>query len=98
MRVRSLGPLSASPSDGKFSYDASASYALDKNTNVYVRYANGFRGSSVQGAGAFNEQSVAKAETNDSIEAGIKAAGKMRMEGKEYVVQDGDIMHFLFNV
>ena len=31
-------------------------------------------------------------------EAGIKAAGKMRIEGKEYVVQDGDIMHFLFNV
>jgi ribosome-binding ATPase YchF (GTP1/OBG family) len=31
-------------------------------------------------------------------EAAIKAAGKMRMEGKEYVVADGDIMHFLFNV
>ncbi|MEO8701198.1 MAG: redox-regulated ATPase YchF [Kofleriaceae bacterium] len=31
-------------------------------------------------------------------EAGIKAAGKLRMEGKEYVVRDGDIMHFLFNV
>jgi len=31
-------------------------------------------------------------------EAGIKAAGKLRMEGKDYVVQDGDIMHFLFNV
>ncbi|MBA3459996.1 MAG: redox-regulated ATPase YchF [Deltaproteobacteria bacterium] len=31
-------------------------------------------------------------------EAGIKAAGKMRVEGKEYIVQDGDIMHFLFNV
>jgi GTP-binding protein YchF len=31
-------------------------------------------------------------------EAAIKAAGKMRSEGKEYVVQDGDIMHFLFNV
>ena len=31
-------------------------------------------------------------------ETAIKAAGKMRMEGKEYVVQDGDIMHFLFNV
>ncbi|HEY0195146.1 MAG TPA: redox-regulated ATPase YchF [Kofleriaceae bacterium] len=31
-------------------------------------------------------------------EAGIKSAGKLRMEGKEYVVQDGDIMHFLFNV
>ena len=31
-------------------------------------------------------------------EAAIKAAGKLRMEGKEYVVQDGDVMHFLFNV
>ena len=25
-------------------------------------------------------------------------AGKIGIEGKEYVVQDGDIMHFLFNV
>ena len=31
-------------------------------------------------------------------EVAIKAAGKLRMEGKDYVVQDGDIMHFLFNV
>ena len=31
-------------------------------------------------------------------EQGAKDAGKMRSEGKEYVVQDGDIMHFLFNV
>ncbi len=31
-------------------------------------------------------------------EAAIKTAGKMRIEGKEYVVADGDIMHFLFNV
>jgi len=31
-------------------------------------------------------------------EAAIKAAGRMRAEGKSYVVQDGDIMHFLFNV
>jgi len=31
-------------------------------------------------------------------EAGAKAAGKMRTEGKEYVVKDGDVMHFLFNV
>ena len=31
-------------------------------------------------------------------EAGIKAAGKLRMEGKDYVVHDGDVMHFLFNV
>ncbi|MEG2532654.1 MAG: DUF933 domain-containing protein, partial [Gordonibacter sp.] len=25
-------------------------------------------------------------------------AGKLRQEGKEYVVQDGDVMHFKFNV
>jgi ribosome-binding ATPase len=31
-------------------------------------------------------------------EAGAKEAGKMRLEGKEYVVQDGDVMHFRFNV
>jgi GTP-binding protein YchF len=31
-------------------------------------------------------------------EQGAKEAGKMRSEGKEYVVQDGDVMNFLFNV
>ncbi|MFN8281346.1 MAG: redox-regulated ATPase YchF [Saprospiraceae bacterium] len=31
-------------------------------------------------------------------EAAVKSAGKMYTEGKEYVVQDGDVMHFLFNV
>ena len=31
-------------------------------------------------------------------ESAVRAAGKLATEGKEYVVQDGDIMHFLFNV
>ncbi len=31
-------------------------------------------------------------------EAAAKDAGKMRLEGKEYVVKDGDVMHFRFNV
>ena len=31
-------------------------------------------------------------------ESAIKAAGRMRSEGKEYVMQDGDVVHFLFNV
>jgi len=31
-------------------------------------------------------------------EAGAKAAGVMRVEGKEYLFQDGDVVHFLFNV
>ncbi len=39
---------------------------------------------------------------NDYIEFGseskVKEAGKMRLEGKEYIVSDGDIMHFRFNI
>jgi GTP-binding protein YchF len=31
-------------------------------------------------------------------EQGAKEAGRMRLEGKEYVVRDGDVMHFRFNV
>ncbi len=31
-------------------------------------------------------------------EQGAKEAGKMRLEGKEYIVHDGDVMHFRFNV
>ena len=31
-------------------------------------------------------------------EAGCRDAGKMRLEGKEYVMQDGDVVHFRFKV
>src|SRR5690625_7048129 len=31
-------------------------------------------------------------------EAAVKEAGKMRIEGKDYIVKDGDVMHFRFNV
>ena len=51
------------------------------------------------------EKGFIRAETiayNDFIEAGselkAKESGKMRTEGKEYIVQDGDVMHFRFNV
>lgn len=30
-------------------------------------------------------------------EAACREAGRLRVEGKEYIVQDGDVMHFLFN-
>ena len=40
---------------------------------------------------AFNDYIQFKGET------GAKEAGKMRAEGKAYIVQDGDVMHFLFN-
>jgi ribosome-binding ATPase len=41
---------------------------------------------------AFNDYIAGKGEQ------GAKEAGKLRAEGKEYVVQDGDVMNFLFNV
>jgi GTP-binding protein YchF len=51
------------------------------------------------------EKGFIKAETiayDDYVkyngESGAKEAGKARQEGKEYVVQDGDVMHFRFNV
>jgi ribosome-binding ATPase YchF (GTP1/OBG family) len=31
-------------------------------------------------------------------EQGAKEAGKMRLEGRDYIVRDGDVMHFRFNV
>jgi ribosome-binding ATPase YchF (GTP1/OBG family) len=40
------------------------------------------------------------AEALDSAggEARCREQGKLRLEGKEYVVRDGDVMHFKFNV
>ena len=35
---------------------------------------------------------------NVGSEKGLKEAGKLRIEGKEYIVKDGDVMHFRFNV
>jgi iron complex outermembrane receptor protein len=67
------GSLSASPKDKKVNWDLSGTYTLSKDINLYARAATGFRGSSVQSASAFNGKSVADAETNTSVEAGIKA-------------------------
>jgi hypothetical protein len=51
------------------------------------------------------ERGFIRAETVDHAtlvelgsEAAVKAKGQMRIEGKDYVVQDGDVMHFRFNV
>jgi ribosome-binding ATPase len=41
---------------------------------------------------AFDDYIACKGET------GAKAAGKLRLEGREYVVREGDVMHFRFNV
>ena len=51
------------------------------------------------------ERGFIKAETiayDDYVELGgekgAKEAGRLRMEGKDYVMQDGDVVHFRFNV
>jgi len=67
------GDLSASPEDKKVSWDLSATYAVNEDVNVYARAATGFRGSSIQAAGAFNAKSVADPETVTSFETGVKA-------------------------
>jgi ribosome-binding ATPase YchF (GTP1/OBG family) len=35
---------------------------------------------------------------NYNGEHGAKEAGRLKVEGKEYVVEDGDVIHFRFNV
>lgn len=69
-------------------------------------FGNGF--TAPQTAGVIHtdfEKGFIKAEVyhcNDLFELGseqkIKDAGKLRIEGKEYIVKDGDVMHFRFNV
>lgn len=64
--------------------------------------------SAPQAAGVIHtdfEKGFIRAETmsyDDFIEhkgeQGCKAVGKLRVEGKDYIVKDGDVMHFLFNV
>jgi len=71
--LAAAGPLSASTKDNKTNWDLSGTYALDPTSNLYGRIATGFRASSVQGAGAFNGQSIATPENNTSYEAGIKS-------------------------
>ncbi|HEY0502075.1 MAG TPA: TonB-dependent receptor [Lysobacter sp.] len=67
------GSLSAAPEDKKFSWDLSATYEINDDVNVYGRVATGYRGSSIQSAGAFNTKSVASPETSTSYEMGVKA-------------------------
>ena len=67
------GDLSASTRDRKPNWDLAATFAATDDVNLYARVATGFRGSSIQSAGAFNGKSVAAPETALSVEAGVKA-------------------------
>ena len=82
---------------GKGKRSAEVREAIVRNGAVYF--------AAVGGAGALLSKAVKKAEViayDDFIqfkgENGAKEAGKWRLEGKDYIVQDGDVMHFRFNV
>ena len=79
------------------------------NDSEYVRAWTIQRGTLAPGAaGKIHsdfERGFIRAEVmhwNDLVtlgsEAAVKAKGMLRVEGKEYTVQDGDVMHFRFNV
>ncbi|RTL34644.1 MAG: TonB-dependent receptor [Burkholderiales bacterium] len=83
----------ASTDDGKWSGDLSATYKLDTTTNLYARYANGFRASSMQNASAFAGQSQAGPENVNSYEVGFKSEllkRTLRLSGSlfTYTVKD----------
>ena len=69
-----IGRRTAETSATNTSGDVSATYALDKTTNVYARVATGFRAPAIQGRLLFGDTlSVAKSEKVTSYEAGVKA-------------------------
>jgi iron complex outermembrane receptor protein len=70
----SLTPPPKNPHAHNVSWDASANYATDKDTNLYARVATGFRAPSLQGRILFNDNAFTQAnsETVLSYEAGIK--------------------------
>ena len=65
--------LALETNNSKTNWDASATYAVTPDVNVYARVATGFRAGSIQPASGFAPMSSAGPETNTSYEAGVKA-------------------------
>ena len=65
--------VSRSLSDSKVNWDASGTYALTPDLNLYARVATGYRGSSIQPPSAFSALTSAGPETIISYEGGVKA-------------------------
>ncbi|MDR7270841.1 iron complex outermembrane receptor protein [Pelomonas saccharophila] len=91
--VNASNGTTAATNDGKWSGDLSLSYKLDADTNLYARYANGFRASSIQNASAFGPQSQAGPESINSYEVGFKSEllkRTLRLSGSlfSYTVKD----------
>ena len=68
-----INPPTVSVGDEQLSWDASLTYAMDDNTNVYGRIARGFRAPSIQGRLVFGDViTTADSEILDSYEVGLK--------------------------
>jgi len=65
--------LSANTKDSKWTWDASGTYAVDRDTNLYARVGTGFRASAILPASAFGPQTKASPETLTSFEVGVKS-------------------------
>jgi len=68
-----IGPAGVNESKSKVSWDASGTYKLTNDVNLYARVATGFRAPSIAAASASVPVTVADAETITSYEGGIKA-------------------------
>ena len=89
---RLLGLLTfftAGPKDARAWTTHTGALAPQAAGEIHTDFEKGFIRAEVI---AFDDYVVLKGEQ------GAKEAGKMRLEGKEYVVREGDVMHFRFNV
>ncbi|MEO1553511.1 MAG: TonB-dependent receptor, partial [Pseudomonadota bacterium] len=89
-----LGPLTESASDEQFSWDISATYAVNDDVNLYSRVARGYRGPSIQGRLVFGDTlSTADSETVLSYEAGAKTElldNRVRLNGNVFYYEISD--------
>jgi iron complex outermembrane receptor protein len=72
-KVNDSNGTSDSTNDSKLNWDASATYVLTPQTNLYARAATGFRAASIYPASGFGPQSKARPETVTSYEVGVKS-------------------------
>ena len=67
---------------------------MERHTKARTSAATAAEASNIIRAEVYNCEDLFKYGSEQKV----KEAGKLRLEGKDYVVQDGDIMHFRFNV
>ncbi|MEL7041796.1 MAG: TonB-dependent receptor [Pseudomonadota bacterium] len=89
-----LGPLSERVADEQFSWDLSATYAVNEDVSLYSRVARGYRGPSIQGRIVFGDTlSTADSETVISYEAGAKTEwfdNRVRLNGNVFYYEISD--------